>query len=66
MTKPVAIANCNYIDGRAWPEPQTRITARRDGGFTFYAPGWRRMAFKTIEAAKAKMERHPGFQGWAA
>lgn len=32
----------------------------------FYAPGWRPMAFKTIEAARAKMERHPGFQGWVA
>lgn len=32
----------------------------------FYAPGWRSMVFTTVEAARAKMERHPGFVGWAA
>lgn len=32
----------------------------------FYAPGWRPMHFTSIEAAKAKMERHPGFVRWAA
>lgn len=32
----------------------------------FYAPGWRPMAFTSVEAAKAKMERHPGFIRWSA
>lgn len=31
----------------------------------FYAPGWRSMVFTTVEAARAKMERHPGFVAWA-
>lgn len=31
----------------------------------FYAPGWRPMAFTSVEAARAKLERHPGFVRWA-
>jgi hypothetical protein len=46
----------------------TRSRARCAGpnGVQFYAPGWRPMVFRSMEAARAKMERHPGFIRWAA
>lgn len=37
-----------------------------DNGVQFTAPGWRPMVFRSMEAAVAKMERHPGFEGWAS
>lgn len=33
-------------------------------GVQFYAPGWRPMVFRSMEAAIRKIESHPGFQGW--
>lgn len=44
----------------------TRSKARAAGpeGVTFYAPGWRPMVFRSMEAAERKMERHPGFVEW--
>lgn len=46
----------------------TKSKARAAGpdGVTFYAPGWRPMVFRSMEAAVRKIESHPGFQGWAA
>jgi hypothetical protein len=45
----------------------TRSKARCAGtdGVQFTAPGWRPMVFRSMEAAIAKIERHPGFCGWA-
>lgn len=45
----------------------TRSKARAAGpeGVTFYAPGWRPMVFRSMEAAVRKIESHPGFQAWA-
>ena len=67
MSKPFATA---IIDGSPFghggPE---RIVVRRSSAqgaqAQFHAPGWRAMAFRSVEAAKAKAERHPGFQRWA-
>lgn len=44
----------------------TRSKARAAGpnGYQFYAPGWRPMVFRSMEAAVRKMESHPGFEGW--
>lgn len=44
----------------------SRSKARAAGpeGVQFYAPGWRPMVFRSMEAAERKIERHPGFQGW--
>jgi hypothetical protein len=53
-------------------EPQevrvTRSTARAAGadGVQFYAPGWRPMVFRSMEAAVRKIESHPGFCEWKA
>lgn len=46
----------------------SRSKARCAGpdGVQFYAPGWRPMVFRSMEAAERKMQAHPGFQGWAA
>lgn len=59
----------SYASDRTEPQ-QVRISrskARAAGadGVQFYAPGWRPMCFRSMEAARAKIERHPGFQGWA-
>lgn len=66
MTKPIAIATVR--GHRADVETVTIIKSRAAcagaEGVTFYAPGWRPMVFRSVAAAKAKMERHPGFQGW--
>lgn len=69
MSKPFATAN---VDGSVFSaygkveqvEIRRSKAAHGRAVCSFYAPGWRPMAFTTIEAAKAKMERHPGFQGW--
>lgn len=69
MPKPFATAIINgSIFGRETGPVEIRRSKAVRGTATcqFYAPGWRPMAFKTIEAAKAKMERHPGFQAWVA
>lgn len=44
----------------------TRSKARAAGaeGVQFYAPGWRPMVFRSMEAAERKIERHPGFVAW--
>lgn len=46
----------------------SRSKARCAGvdGVQFTAPGWRPMVFRSMEAAAAKIERHPGFCGWAS
>jgi len=56
-------AEVNDLAGRANPYP-TGITRQNATRFTMHAPGFRPMAFRTLEAAKAKLERHPGFIGW--
>jgi len=69
MSKPFATAIIDgSIFGRETGEVQIRRSSANRGQCVaqFYAPGWRPMAFKTVEAAKAKMERHPGFQAWVA
>lgn len=71
MTTPRPIA---IIDGRIYGHREIeRVEIRRSkarcagaDGVTFYAPGWRALVFRSVEAAKAKMERHPGFQSWVA
>jgi hypothetical protein len=51
-------------------EPQavriSRSKARAAGaeGVQFYAPGWRPMVFRSMEAAERKIESHPGFIEW--
>jgi hypothetical protein len=46
----------------------TRSKARAAGpdGVQFYAPGWRPMCFRSMEAAVRKIEAHPGFVVWEA
>jgi hypothetical protein len=44
---------------------KSKARAAGDNGVQFYAPGWRPMVFRSMEAAVAKIERHPGFAGWA-
>lgn len=68
MTKPIASAQ---IDGSHYGHRGVEtVEIRRSKAIgcvaQFYAPGWRPMAFRTVEAAKAKMERHPGFAGYIA
>lgn len=53
----------NDLAGRAWPYP-TRITRQKADRFTFHAPGFRPMAFRTIEDARKKLQKHPGFVQW--
>jgi hypothetical protein len=65
MSRIVATAECNYLTGQPWPEATT-ITRQRADRFTMYAPGWRPMAFSSLDAAKAKLQRHPGFVAWRA
>lgn len=67
MTKPIATATVRGYRAEAERVAITKSRAACAGaeGVTFYAPGWRPMVFRTVEAAKAKMERHPGFQAWA-
>lgn len=56
-------AEVNDLAGRKNPYP-TGITRQNATRFTMYAPGYRPMAFRSLEAAKAKLERHPGFVAW--
>lgn len=46
----------------------TRSKARAAGpnGVQCYAPGWRPMVFKSMDAAVRKIESHPGFVSWEA
>lgn len=46
----------------------SRSKARAAGadGVQFYAPGWRPMVFRSMEAAIRKIEAHPGFVAWEA
>jgi hypothetical protein len=64
MTKPAATATVNYLTGEPWHCPTT-ITRRGPERFTMYAPGWRPMAFSSLDKARAKLERHPGFVAWS-
>ncbi len=68
MTKPIATAIVRPVYGSYSQEP-VKVEIRKSGArrctAQFYAPGWRPMAFTTTEAARAKMERHPGFVAWA-
>lgn len=45
---------------------RSKAHAAGDNGFQFYAPGWRPMVFRSLEAAVARIERHPGFEGWVS
>jgi hypothetical protein len=63
MTRQAALAECAYLTGTGWPHP-VEINRQRADRFTMYAPGWRPMAFSTLEKAMAKLERHPGFKRW--
>ena len=44
----------------------TRSKARAAGpdGVQFYAPGWRPMCFRSMEAAVREIAAHPGFVAW--
>jgi hypothetical protein len=70
-TKTRTATVADVYSGYGATEHQVRITrskARAAGadGVQFYAPGWRPMVFRSMEAAVRKMESHPGFSGWAA
>lgn len=55
-------------NGAAQPVKITRSKSRAAGaeGVTFYAPGWRPMVFRSMEAAERKLQAHPGFEGWVS
>lgn len=67
MTKTAIVKNVFSAYGN---EPErvviSRSKARAAGpdGVQFYAPGWRPMVFRSMEAAQRKLERHPGFVAW--
>lgn len=69
MTKPIAAATVDGSPFSSYGKPE-RVEIRRSKAChgravcQFYAPGWRPMAFSSVNAAKAKMERHPGFIRW--
>lgn len=71
MSKPFAVATVDGSVFSSYGKPE-RVEIRKSkaaGGravCAFYAPGWRAMHFANVEAAKAKMERHPGFVRWEA
>lgn len=46
----------------------SRSKARAAGadGVQFYAPGWRPMVCRSMDAAVRKIEAHPGFVAWEA
>lgn len=48
----------------AVPIRRSKARAAGPNGVQFYAPGWRPMVFRTMEAAERKMESHPGFVEW--
>jgi hypothetical protein len=72
MTKPIRAAKCIYPFPTLGTEPhrvtitRSRARAAGDNGVTFYAPGWRPMVFRSLEAAERKLASHPGFVGWEA
>jgi hypothetical protein len=68
MTKPVATAIVQgyHVEPEAVVIVKSRAACAGAEGVTFYAPTWRPLVFRSIESAKAKMERHPGFVRWAA
>jgi hypothetical protein len=45
---------------------RSRARAAGEAGVQFYAPGWRPMVFKSMEAAQRKLQSHPGFVAWEA
>jgi len=44
----------------------SKARAAGPDGVQFYAPGWRPMVFRSMDAAVRKMERHPGFVEWVS
>lgn len=69
MTRTAYVSNpWSAYGNQAEPVRITKSKARAAGpnGVQFYAPGWRPMCFRSMEAAIAKIERHPGFSGWAS
>ncbi len=69
MTKTAQVRNVFSAYGQqAEPVRITRSKARAagDNGVQFYAPGWRPMVFRTMEAAQRKLQSHPGFVAWVA
>lgn len=67
MTRTASVTNPYSAYGQT-PERVhiSRSKARAAGptGVQFYAPGWRPMVFRSMEAAERKLASHPGFQGW--
>jgi hypothetical protein len=70
MKKRTAWVSNPYSAYGQQPEQVTisRSKARAAGpdGVQFYAPGWRPMVFKSMDAAVRKIEAHPGFVRWEA
>lgn len=71
MSKPFATAIIDSSAFSAYGKPEQVEIRRSKAAYgrcvaQFYAPGWRPMAFKTVDGAKAKMERHPGFVSWVS
>lgn len=61
----------NPWSGYGYAPERVRITkskARAAGpdGVQFYAPGWRPMVFRSMEAAERKLAAHPGFVQWVS
>jgi hypothetical protein len=67
-TRTAYVTDCFSAYDNTTPQPIriSRSKARCAGadGVQFQAPGWRAMAFRSMEAAASKIERHPGFCGW--
>lgn len=45
---------------------KSKARAAGADGVQFYAPGWRPMVFRSMDAAVRKIEAHPGFVAWEA
>jgi hypothetical protein len=43
---------------------KSKARAAGADGVQFYAPGWRPMVFRSMDAAVRKIESHPGFVAW--
>jgi len=66
MTKPFAIAEVDGSPFSSYGKVERVEIGRSKAAHgravcQFYAPGWRPMCFVSVEAARAKIQRHPGF-----
>lgn len=69
QTRTALVANPWSIYGREPVEVRvgrSKARAAGDHGVQFTAPGWRPMAFRSMDAAVRKLEAHPGFVRWTA